>query len=229
MLELFNEAFSAANIVITLLLIGTLIYWIFVILGAIDLEFLNFDIDADIDIDIDMDMDMDMDIDADVDADIDADAGGGGSSFFISALQFFNVGKIPFMLFFSTLTLCIWVISILINYYIGNDSFGGGLALLVPNLIVSLFINKILTTPLASLFTKIDKAHTEVDIVGHIGTLLFPTDNINMGQAEVEVNNSDHRLVNVKALKNQQFKKGDQVVIIEKSKEKDFYFIERLD
>ncbi|MEL6844757.1 MAG: hypothetical protein AAFP02_16220, partial [Bacteroidota bacterium] len=82
--DLFREAISGPNLLYTILLGFVLLYFLSVLLGALDLEFFEIELDADVDIDVDVDMDMD------VDAEADADIGGGGM--FVSVLSFLNIG-----------------------------------------------------------------------------------------------------------------------------------------
>ena len=58
MLEFFNTVFSPANVISSGLLMLVVVYWITVMLGAIDLDFLDFDIDIDGDVDMDADIDQ---------------------------------------------------------------------------------------------------------------------------------------------------------------------------
>lgn len=71
--ELLNMATSHVNIILTFLLVFTLIYWLLMIIGLVDLESVDLDLDIDSDIDIDVDLDIDIDADVDVDLDVDTD------------------------------------------------------------------------------------------------------------------------------------------------------------
>jgi len=231
MIELLNESLSAANILLTFLLIAMLIYWFFVISGAIDMEFFDFDLDLEADADIDVD--VDVDVDADMDVDTDADAGttsNGGGGIWISVLQFFNVGSIPFMIFLSTLFLCMWTISIITNYYlIPNKTFALGFLLMIPNLFISLFINKIITTPLVFVFKNLDVAHKDMDLIGHLCTLNLSINEGQLGQADIVANKGDHLSITVRAAKQASFKKGDKAVILDKNEERGYYIIGEVD
>ncbi len=112
MKELFQAAFSGVNIIPTVFLLLILVYWIFVIIGAMDMDFLEVDIETDVDIDADVEVDADVDTDADIDTDADT-RGVGSVAFLNSVLTFFNLGKIPFMVWLSFLIIPMWVISIL--------------------------------------------------------------------------------------------------------------------
>ena len=107
--ELIQTAFAPVNLVYTFLLILVLIYWLFIIIGALDFGSLDLDFDIDADVDVDMDIDVDADIDTDVEA-------GSGAGWFIGFLHFFNFGKMPFMVIMSFLILFSWTFSMLANY-----------------------------------------------------------------------------------------------------------------
>ena len=62
--ELFELSVSGANLPFTIMLGLVILYWVGVILGALDIELFDFD--------------LDLDGDADIDVDADAGAVGGG-------------------------------------------------------------------------------------------------------------------------------------------------------
>lgn len=51
--DLFNAAISTPNIIPTALVVFVLLYWLVVILGAIDIDFFDFDVDPDAEADVD--------------------------------------------------------------------------------------------------------------------------------------------------------------------------------
>ena len=120
MLELLDAAVSAPNIIPTALLIFVLVYWLIVILGAIDTDFL--------------DIDVDVEADADVDGEFSV-------SWFNHVLAFFNLGQVPFVLFLTFLVVPWWAITVLGNHYLGNESFIFSLAVLVPALDSSAYLS----------------------------------------------------------------------------------------
>ena len=54
--ELFTEAFAAYNLPLTLFLGLVFLYWLLVIVGALDLDFLNIDLDHDFHADVHIDV-----------------------------------------------------------------------------------------------------------------------------------------------------------------------------
>lgn len=214
--ELLQAALSPVNLLYTFLLALVLLYWLTVIVGALDMNAL----------DVDFDLDMDSDIDIDVDSNVDVDSGSGG--WFAGALQFFNFGKMPMMIILSFTILFTWMINILMNHYIGQGSMPFAIALMLPNLFVSLLLTKLFTTPLVPLFAQLNTSEENVDYIGMTCKVLVPATETKKGQAEVFHNNSA-LLVYIKVSKNDvgSIRKGEQAVIVDKAKDSAFYYIRK--
>jgi len=209
--ELIQVAFSPINLFYTFLLILVIMYWLSIIIGVLDFGSFDFD----------------FDIDADVDVDTDIEVGGAGA--LAGFLQFFNFGKLPFMIIVSFVILSAWSISVLANDYFGNESILFAMALLIPNLLVSLFIAKMITTPLIPVFEKLDTSAEPVNYIGMTGKILLPPSVSKMGQAEVLIDDSP-LLINVKVENenSNNFKKGEKIVIVRKEKNESYYIINKL-
>ncbi len=208
--ELIQIAFSPMNVVYTFLLVLVVLYWLMIIIGAMD--FGSFDIDFDVDVDV------------------DADLGAGGAGGIVGVLHFFNFGKIPFMVIMSFVILSSWTGSILANYYFGSGSFLFILALIIPNLLVGLCLAKMITKPLIPIFEKMESGIEPVDYVGMLCKLILPVTNSKMGQAEVIIDNN-RLLINVKMEKEStdSLDKGAEALILRKQKDKPYYLIQRYD
>ena len=206
-MELLEFAFTGINIVPTVLLIFTLVYWLIVILGVIDIDSL----------DVDFETDLDMDVDADVHADI------GG---FSSVLSFFNIGHMPLMVFVSFFVLPLWTLTL-----VGNDSLGftgwlsGGLVFAVVS-IFSLFIAKILTTPIAKFYRKV-KMNTEAveDILGKVCTAKLRITSHKKSQAEIKVGGTSV-LINAKTQEGYEIAKGQSALVIDFAESENCYYVE---
>ncbi|MEM8970257.1 MAG: hypothetical protein AAGE93_27830 [Bacteroidota bacterium] len=209
MKELFTAAASAPNLIPTLLLAFVMIYWLVVLIGAIDIDSLDVDIDVDTDVDVD------------VDADVDGELSGGG---FDGVLAFFNLGQVPLMVFLTFWILPVWVLSVLGNYYIGNASFLIGLLVLLPSLIVGLFIAKVLTNPLAKVFGKLNQESNET-VIGKICTITSQASHQRVGQARVKTSGAP-LLLNVKTYEGVSLDRGDTAMVIEQQQGRNIYFIE---
>ena len=161
MMELLYAAFLPGNLFFTVLLLLVLLYWLLVILGAMDFNFLDITFDGDVDVDVD----VDMDVDVDADADMDFHPGG----IMRSIMDFFYIGEVPMMVLVSLFAVSAWTISVLANYYLNPN---GLLILLLPiqaaNLLISGVIVKVVGVPLKALFRRSSRTPTPRQVVGRI-------------------------------------------------------------
>ncbi|GAB3290507.1 hypothetical protein [Hymenobacter tenuis] len=217
MSELLHAALLPPNLLPTALLVFVLLYWLTVIVGLLDFKSL------------------------DLDTSHPADVHHGGhlasepSAFNVSwlnhALAFFNLGRVPLMVFLSLVVLPLWVASILLNYYLGNASFLLGLGLLAPLLLASLLLAKLLTTPFLHLFAAMEKNHDAGGRpVGKVCTVLLPTTQDRLGQASVPMRSGSPLVLNVRAASAAtQLRKGDSALVIDYDEQRRCYLIEPYD
>ena len=154
MQELFREAIAAPNLFYTILLGFVLLYFLSVFIGALDLDLFDFDLEADFDLDVEVDADLELEVDAEMEGEIDTAVSPG---FWISTLSFFNLGKVPFMIFFSLLVLSMWVIGLIANHHYAGVYSWFAPAFILPNFLVSLFIAKFLSEPFKKSFSKMNQ------------------------------------------------------------------------
>lgn len=209
MLELFNTTFSAVNIIPAILLTFVVCYWLLVIFGALDIN--SFDVDVD--------LDADMDIDAD----------GGTSEFSVSwlnnVLSFFNIDKIPLMIFMTFTAIPLWAIAVMVNHILGNESFLLSLIFLIPEFIVSVLIAKPLTLPFVKIFSKLNEpTEQNADLLGKMGKVIIGASAVKMGQADVNINGSSYRL-NIKTKKGK-IMRGESLLIVNYSELGKCYIVE---
>ena len=220
MKELFNAAISLPNIIPTALLGLVLLYWITVIVGALDFDTLDPDIDGEVDIEADPSVNTAAQA-------TDANPEGGISiSWLNSILIFFNISKVPFMLFLTMLILPLWVISIMANHYLGIESLIGGLIVLAPVFLVSLFVAKFLTIPFVKLFDHMQKEDVESKTaIGKICVASTVITDKKMGQAQVKTSGSP-LLLNVITSEGHALKSGDSALVVAYLKDRNLYLIE---
>jgi hypothetical protein len=164
MKELFEFAIAGANIIPTLLLIAMILYWSTVLVGAIDLDF----------------MDLDLDTDSSPDGHPE-----GGLEWLNRLLRFFNLGRVPLMIFLSFLILPLWLFCILVNDQLGIHSLLPGLITLVVGFWLCMFVAKVLTMPFVALFEKMEEEQN-FSAIGRICTLQSPVSEGRIGQAVIE-------------------------------------------
>ncbi len=217
--QVIQESFSAVNIVPTTMLCLAVVYWFTVILGALDMGFLDFDLDVDYEADVDIQVDVDAEVSADVD-------GGAEPSMFIKLLSFFNLGKVPFMVVFTAVAIPMWFIATTTNSWLGIHHLGIALLLTIPYLFVSLLLSKVVTQPLAKLFHKMEKDEVhDTDLIGKICRVKYGINDERTSQAEVDYDGRSY-LINAKATSNKSLARGETGLLIDYIKEDDYYLVE---
>lgn len=223
MTDLLQAAFSPVNIVYTILLMVILLYWVSVILGALDIGAFDFDVDTD------MDIEVDMEVDADLDADVDTDAEVSGGGVLLATLKFFNFGRVPFMVLMSFLIISLWALSILGNHHLSDGSIWFPFLIFIPILFISLIITKVVTTPLAGFFEKLNHEEEEINFIGKIGKVILPIPRGKLGQIEVAVNNSFITLDVIGSKKvSRRIDKGKEVLIVGQEASNNRYIVEEV-
>ncbi|MCZ4407609.1 DUF1449 family protein [Cryomorphaceae bacterium 1068] len=211
MIDFINTIFNAANAIPTGLMVFVLFYWLIVITGFLGTDFLDFDIDVESDIDVDTDMDIDT-----ASADI---------SWINHILVFFNLGKMPVMIWLSFLVFPLWLICINVNSLLGFSGFFSGLIIFFPALLISLFIAKFITWPFARFFQKIDEETKEKEVLGRIGIVTIPADDISNGQAEINHGGSFLRM-SIRTSKHIKVTKGQKVLFVQPFGDRGVYLVE---
>lgn len=201
--ELFEYALTGVNLIPTILLGLVLVYWITVIIGLIDFDFL----------DIDFDLDGIDDLDG-----------------FEALLGFLNLKDMPVMIVVSILSLVFWVISMFLHFLpIPPGGFLNGLCL-IPAFIVSLFLTKVITNPLKGIFRNSHaEAETQKDaIIGQYVTMTCDMEGHRLGQAEVNRDGASI-LINVQSeIEGETFKKQEMVYVMRKDA-RDVYYVIKID
>lgn len=198
MTELLYAAVAPPNLLPTALLVFVLLYWLTVVLGLLDLKTIDLDIEDH----------------GHLHYDSDVAPGEAGTGWLNGALAFFNLGRIPLMIFLSFVFLPLWVGSILANYYTGNTSLLLGLAFFLPLFIGSLFVAEFLTLPFVKLFTALEKDHDGgAVVIGKVCTVLLPATTEHLGQASVRIDGAP-LMLNVRST-NAPLRKGETALVID--------------
>jgi hypothetical protein len=203
MTDLLRAAVLPPNLPATGLLVFVLLYWLTVIVGLLDFKT----------------------VDLQVDAHDGAHLYGPDSEWLNGALAFFNLGRIPVMVFVSFVALPLWVGSILANYYTGNTALLLGLLYLLPLFVGSIFLAKFLTLPFVKLFTALEKDHDGGAVaLGKVCTVLLPATAEHLGQASVRIDGAP-LMLNVRALGGP-IGKGETALVIDYDAQRRCYLIE---
>jgi hypothetical protein len=217
MVELISVAFAPVNVVFTVLLLLTGLYWITVILGVLDIDLFNVDVG---------DSGPEIDVDADAEADLDGLDMGIGRAI----LHFFYIGEVPTMILVSILVLSLWSFSILGNYYLNpRGSWLVALPIFLANLVASAFVTKLFALPLKRLYVMLNKDYNAPgDVLGRICRIVTTqVSKEKMGQAEIATKGAPI-LLNVLSQDEYVFHKGEEAVIVALDDQKGTYLIARV-
>jgi len=216
MIELLNIIFSGVNFFPTLLFALVIGYWVVVLIGALDTDFLDFDVD------------IDLDLEADFSSEIEVEGNPGSNLFALNKLlSFFNLGKIPFMVFLTFLAIPMWFLSIMGNHLLGNTSIIISLFLLIPIFIISLFIAKIFTIPFVKLFAVLEKESFEDEIIGAVGDVRLAANSDKKGKADVMVGDSFFTIFIKTHESAETVKKADKILVLDHIKKGNYYLVEK--
>jgi hypothetical protein len=205
MFTFLQETITPPNLPFTIILLLTMLYWIFVIIGAIDLEFLDIDLSAD----------------------GSPDAGDG---FFTSFLQLLKMGDAPIMATVSMMALIAWTISMVYNHYL-NFGYQGWIAagVIAANFIVSFFITVLIGRLLNKIFGPFN---SEEDVMQScmykMGTVITSEVNSDFGQVEIQTQGAPVT-INARTPDGLVLLKGEKVLVYDDDKEKGVYFVDRYD
>lgn len=158
MKDFLNIIFSLPTVVFTIFMGVLILYWVFVILGALDLDLFDLDVDIDADVDFDVDVDVDIDVDVDVDVDMDVDIDGssiGGVGVIAGTLYAIGWTGVPLTITLSVFILLNWTATFIATFYLRTFFEGvvgtpARLGVLAASLLVCTFATSLVIRPLRS-------------------------------------------------------------------------------
>ena len=215
MSDFFNLLFHPlSNGIMTVLTGITALYWVFTLIAG---DFLG-----------DLDFAPEVDTGIDVNPDTDADAGEGGTeqSWFSKALDYVNVGKVPFMVVYSTFKFIAWIVTLVSSVFLGLASWGWKSALiLIPVFALAFFLTRFVTKPLVKVYKAMGYNGDEsLDLLGRIAKMRSAVSGDKIGAAELVVNNDVIRL-NVKSKSGETINYNADVMIADESKDGRYYYV----
>lgn len=168
--------------------------------------------------------DVDMDADADVDGGGGDDAGGDG--FFQKALEFVNIGKVPFMVVYSVFKFIAWIVTLTSSVFLGLASWGWkSVFILIPAFFVAYFITRYATRPLVKVYDAMGYNGEEPqELMGRIAKMKSTISGDTIGAADVKIQ-SDIIRINVKSKTGELIAYDAEVMIAGESADKKFYFV----
>ena len=215
-MDAFFEACLVFPVVIFSFLLGlVMIYWLFVMLGALDMDVLDIDIDVDVDADVD------------VDVDVDADAGSG--RLFADLLQRFDLTEVPLTASISVFALIAWFLSFLAVHLTGPvaTSLVWGSAIAISAMFAALLITSRAGHLLKPLF-RTHYAPTNRSFIGRECEITTLRVDDTYGQAEV-VDGGAGLLIQVRSSGADQLQRGSRALIFEYDREREIFHVKSLD
>jgi len=204
-----------SNAIMTVLAGITAIYWIFTFIAG-DL-FGDADVDAGVEVD-----------GADVDTDTETDAGDsiGDKSAFQKALEFVNIGKVPFMVVYSTFKFIAWIVTLVSSIAFGLASWGWkSILILIPVFLVAFFITRYATKPLIKVYHAMGYNGEEAqELLGRIARMKSTISGSTIGAAEVKIQ-SDIIRINVQSKTGDTIPYNAEVMIADESADKKYYLV----
>ena len=198
MIIFFKAAVSPLNLPFTILLVFFMFYWLLVILGAADMDWM-----PDIDID---------------------DPGG----VLASVMEMLNIGEVPIMAVISVMSLSCWSFSMLSNHYLNsNQSWFIGLILLIFNIVIGFFATVIFSKLLVKIIGPIGNEDKEDQkILYKMGTVLTSEVTQNFGQVEIKTKGAPIT-INARTPDGVILLKGEKALIFDEDKEQGIYFVDK--
>ena len=212
--ELFHAAILPHQFLLSLLLALVVLYWLLVLLGALDFE---------------------ADLPDDLGGDGDAHSGGGDTSHglntggaWLSAGRFLGFSQVPLVVWLSFMIVFLWFGSLTLNeWYNQQGSLTQAALLLLPDLLGSLIATRLVTLPVGKLFKAMSDADSEAEeVIGRTGIVASIEADASYGQLEIPTA-SVPLLINVRTQPGAAaLKRGASAIVIAAGPDHLFYLIE---
>ncbi|MBL7705810.1 MAG: DUF1449 family protein [Taibaiella sp.] len=215
MTGIFNLLFHpAANAIMTILAGLSALYWVFTFLAGDFFGHMDFGVDFD----------TDVDLGADVGADVDS---GAELSGFEKAMQYINVGKVPFMVVLSVFKFIAWIGTLVSSVALDTFSWGWKSALLlIPIFILTFFLTRLATRPLVKIYRQMgyngEEAH---DLLGRTAVMRSDISGTKIGNAELRIS-TDLIRINVQSKDGAGIGYNQEVTIVDEIKARNIYIVE---
>jgi hypothetical protein len=202
MVDILHACFSGPVLPASVLLILVVLFWVLVILGALDLDVIDLDIDVDTAQDV-----------------------GWFPSIGLLALRFLNVGPIPLMIWMSIFSLCLWIVSVSWVEPSAHDNNWLAVQVLVRNAAIALIATKIITQPLLR-FAQKSEMRKSADLLGSVCVISTSEVTEKQGQAKLHTEGAP-LLLHVRTREGT-LRKGDLARIVDFDPANLIYYVEKL-
>lgn len=223
--ELVEASLQFPTVAFTIVLGVVLVYWLFVLIGALDIDLLG---GGDVDVDV---TGAAKGVGELVtggakaggealhgDGELDADGDGGG------LWHGLGLGDVPVTISVSLITMVSWCASLLVMHYIAGDAVWQRALVLVIAIVVALPLAALLVRPLAPVFA-VREGKSNADYVGHTCTITTGSVDDRFGQATVEDGGTVLQIA-VRCDRPGRLARGDKALIIDFDRERAAYLVE---
>ena len=200
MIDILHQWFSWPTLPFSILLSAVVAYWLLVILGAFDLDFLDFDMDLDPGLD-------------------------GHESVFdwgLVGLRWFNLGDVPVMVWVSAFVLPAWLASTTFDKGLTDPTTKQIAIAVLRDVGIGLVAAKIITTPLKGKLKLVEPNMVE-DMIGRSCVITSLEATPDFGQAQCQAEGAP-LMLNVRAVEGA-IPKGERAEIVDYSAEQRVYFV----
>ena len=172
-------------------------------------------------------LDTDIEVNgADIDTDLDGGDSGTEQSFFQKALEFVNIGKMPFMVVYSVFKFVAWIITLTSSVLLGLTAWGWkSVFILIPAFLVAFVITRYATKPLIKIYNAMGYNGEEPqELMGRIARMRSTISGNMIGAAELKIQ-SDIIRINVQSKTGESLGYDTEVMIKGESADKKFYLV----
>jgi hypothetical protein len=201
--EFLQLCFSWPTVVPSVLMCVVLVYWLLMILGALDMEFLDFDFGLD--------------------------AADGGDVTFADwgmlGLKWFNLGDVPLMFWLTAFAFPAWIAATIFNRELADPSQVDIAKALARDFIIGMFAAKALTQPVKGKFRH-KQPHPAEEMIGRMVTITSSEVTTAFGQAQYQTGQGAPLILDVRTLEGV-VGKGESARIVDYSPEARLYYVEK--
>jgi len=191
---------SFPTIIFTILLIFCVFYWVLAVLGLVDIEILDFDVPDSLDTSGLTDDLSNLNV-------------------MSGLLLRLGLNGVPFTIVITALALIGWMLSFTVVYFT-NPFIPGtlleflvGIPIFIGTLYVSAMVTAAIIKPLRPIFQSANQ-EVQKTILGQVAVVRTGRVDKNFGEAKVEDGGAG-LIVKVRSYKDEEFKRGDKVVLLE--------------
>ena len=203
--DYLQQCITGANLPATVLLGLVIAYWLLVMLGSLDLDFLDFDID----------------LDGQPDSPL---------SVGFLGMRLLNLGRVPVMVWMSVFAVTLWVLSMLCWFVFDREGYEASLWLdaqyLLRNVTLSVVLTKLITQPMIFLFDSPEEYGPD-QLIGRECEVSTVEANMDFGQARFSTDGAP-LLLNVRTTAGT-LAKGDRAEIVDYDPDSGIYLISKAD